>query len=163
MSQPLPSVYVETTVVSYLAARPSRDALLAAHQAITHDWWAQRAGFALHTSQLVQDESDVGDAEQIGRRSGLIAQCHFLAITEQDLTTAQALLACAALPAKARADAVHIAVAARHGMRYLLTWNCKHIANPMTQRKMVTALDKLGLDLPFLITPEQFLEMENGS
>jgi predicted nucleic acid-binding protein len=157
-----PSVYVETTIVSYLAARPSRDALLGAHQAITHDWWALRANYALHSSQLVQNESDAGDAEQVAKRKNLIAACSFLEITEQDLATAQALLTAAALPHKARADAVHIAVAARHKMVYLLTWNCKHIANPMTQRKMYAVLEKLGLELPYLITPEQLLEMENG-
>jgi PIN domain len=124
-----PSVYVETTIVSYLAARPSRDALLGAHQAITHDWWALRANYALHSSQLVQNESDAGDAEQVAKRKDLIAACSFLEITEQDLATAQALLTAAALPHKARADAVHIAVAARHKMVYLLTWNCKHIAH----------------------------------
>jgi predicted nucleic acid-binding protein len=156
-----PAVYVETTIVSYLAARPSRDALLGAHQALTHDWWATRSDFSLYSSQLVQDESDVGDAEQVAKRKVLIATCQFLDITEQDLQTAQALLLAAALPPKARADAVHIAVAARHKMLYLLTWNCTHIANPMTQRKMFTVLEKLGLQLPYLITPEQLLEMDN--
>ncbi len=73
-----PSVYVETTIVSYLAARPSRDALLGAHQAITHDWWALRANYALHSSQLVQNESDAGDAEQVAKRKDLIAACSFL-------------------------------------------------------------------------------------
>jgi predicted nucleic acid-binding protein len=156
-----PAVYIETTIVSYLAARPSRDALLGAHQALTHDWWATRSDFSLYSSQLVQDESDVGDAEQVAKRKVLIATCQFLDITEQDLQTAEALLLAAALPPKARADAVHIAVAARHKMLYLLTWNCKHIANPMTQRKMFTVLEKLGLQLPYLITPEQLLEMDN--
>lgn len=80
-----PSVYVETTIVSYLAARPSRDALLGAHQAITHDWWALRANYALHSSQLVQNESDAGDAEQVAKRKDLIAVCSFLEIAEQDL------------------------------------------------------------------------------
>jgi hypothetical protein len=135
---------------------------LSAHQAITHDWWAMRGDFALHSSQLVQNESDVGDAEQVSKRSALIALCSFLEITEQDLQTAQALLDAAALPPKARADAVHIAVAARHSMTYLLTWNCKHIANPMTQRKMFAVLQAIGLNLPYLITPEQLLEIDDG-
>ena len=138
------SVYGETTIVSYLAARPSRDALLGAHQAITHDWWALRANYALHSSQLVQNESDAGDAEQVAKRKDLIAVCSFLEIAEQDLPRRRLcsplpLCRSAALPHKARADAVHIAVAARHKMVHLLTWNCKHIANPMTQRKIYAA------------------------
>ena len=155
------TVYVETTIVSYLAGRPSRDALLSVHQTLTHEWWALRGGYNLCTSQLVLDESNVGDVERVVQRQGFLNECQFLEITPQDLVTANALLDAAALPAKARADAIHISVAARHGMTYLLTWNCKHIANPFTLKVIERVIDKAGFQVPYLITPELLLEMRH--
>lgn len=157
-----PTVYVETTIVSYLAARPSRDALLSVHQTLTHEWWVLRGDYQLHASQLVLDEANVGDVDRVAERAKLLDQCAFLEITPQDLVTAQALLDAAALPAKARADALHISIAARHGMTFLLTWNCKHIANPFTLRTIQGVVENLGFQLPYLITPELLLEMRHA-
>jgi predicted nucleic acid-binding protein len=157
-----PTVYVETTIVSYLAGRPSRDALLSVHQTLTHEWWAKRSEYVLHTSQLVLDESNVGDADRVAERKILLNECQFLEITQEDLVTAQALLDAAALPAKARADATHIAIAARHNISYLLTWNCKHIANPFTLRTIQSVVEGRGYNLPYLLTPELLLETHHA-
>ena len=133
-----PTVYVETTIVSYLAGRPSRDALLSVHQTLTHEWWALREGYQLCTSQLVLDESNAGDAERADQRQGFLSGCQFLEITPQDLMTAKALLDAAALPAKARADAVHI-----------------------TLKIIERVIEKEGFQVPYLITPELLLEMRH--
>ncbi len=154
-----PSVYVETTVVSYIAARTSSNAVLNTHQDITRHWRGLREQYSLYASNLVRDEATAGNASASAKRIALLNECQFLTIAQDDLNIAQQLLAAAALPAKAGADALHIAIAARNNMDYLLTWNCKHIANPVTQRLMQTVIERLGLKHPFLITPEQLLEI----
>src|SRR2546430_8489882 len=121
-----PSVYVETTVPSYLTAWPSRDLVRAAHQQITREWWARRDGFELYTSRLVVQECQAGDPEAAAERLAALAGIPLLE-QETDLADlAAALLRDVPLPAKA-ADALHIATAAVHGMQYLLTWNCTPI------------------------------------
>jgi hypothetical protein len=151
-------VYVETTIFSYLAARPSSAALLLAHQLITHEWWSLREKYALFASDLVELECNQGDTMQVSKRVALLADCKNLAIEEQDYIMAQALLSSSALPQKASVDAIHIAIAARHKMDLVLTWNCKHIANPATQHKIHTTLLASGLAMPLMITPEILLE-----
>src|SRR5229473_3407153 len=124
-----PTVYVETTIASYLTAWPSRDLVRAAHQQITREWWAQRDGFELYSSRLVVQECQAGDAQAAADRLAALAGIPLL---EQEVAVAElaeALLRDVPLPAKAAADALHIATAAAHGMVYLLTWNCTHLAN----------------------------------
>ncbi len=157
-----PTIYVETTIVSYLAGRPSRDALLSVHQTLTHELWSKRGEYALYTSQLVLDEANLGDVDRVAQRRILLNECAFLEITQEDLMTAQALLDAAALPAKARADATHIAIAARHNMSYLLTWNCKHIANPFTLRTIQSVVEARGYSLHYLLTPDLLLETRHA-
>ena len=123
-------IYLETTVVSYLAARPSRDLRVAAHQQATSEWWTRRRDdFDLFASQLVVEEASAGDAEAALRRLGYLAGVPLLDLTDRSLALAEKLLTDAAVPAEAEQDALHIAVAAVHGMDYLLTSNCRHIAN----------------------------------
>src|SRR5437868_6630394 len=99
-------VYLETTVVSYLPARPSRDVVIAGHQQVTHEWWdTRRSGYDLCVSQLVLDEAGAGDAEAVQER--LVV----LETTAEALELAKELLRAGALPPKAAGDALHIAVA----------------------------------------------------
>src|SRR5438105_14573369 len=123
-------VYVETTFVSYLTAHPSRDLIVAGHQQITHDWWdARRASYELCVSQLVVQEAGDGDPQAAQERLEVLAAMTLLEIKEQALSLAEELVQARALPAKAENDALHIAVAAIHRIPYLLTWNCRHMAN----------------------------------
>src|SRR5437762_1091069 len=124
-----PTVYVETTIPSYLTARPSRDLVRAAHQQITREWWTRRQGFDLYLSRLVVQECQAGDAQAAADR--LIALAG-IPLSDQGADmgeSADTLMRGVPLPEKAAADALHIATAAGHGMQYLLTWNCTHIAN----------------------------------
>jgi hypothetical protein len=123
-------VYLETTIVSYLASSPSRDLVVAAHQEITREWWEeQRRSFDVYISQVVLDESGDGDREAAKRRLDLIGAIPVLVATEDVAALAEKLIAEGPIPQEAADDALHIAFAAVHGMDFLLTWNCKHLAN----------------------------------
>lgn len=154
-----PTVYIETSIVSYLAAQPSRDLITAAHQQITHDWWRRRrSAFDLFVSQLVIDEAAAGDPEAAARRSALIAELPLLDITPAVTSFAAFLAEATALPKRAGADALHIAIAAVHGMGYLLTWNCTHIANARLRVLVERACAKRGYMTPTMCTPEELME-----
>ena len=123
-------VYLETTIVSYLVARPSRDLVLAAHQEVTREWWGRRRGeFDVYVSQLVADEAGRGDVEAVRKRLEALKDVASLAVTEEAVALAARLTEEHALPSEAGADALHIAVATVNGMDFLMTWNCRHIAN----------------------------------
>jgi predicted nucleic acid-binding protein len=121
-------VYIETTIPSYLIARPSRDWLIAEHQQITRDWWEFRGPqFDLFVSEPVLEEASAGDAILARKRLEVLSDIRVLALTEGILKLAQ-------IPPKAAVDALHIAVATVYACEYLLTWNCRHIANAEIQR-----------------------------
>lgn len=125
-----PTVYLETSIISYLAARPSRDLIVTARQQLTQSWWRERRpGFDLYVSQLVLDEARAGDRDVAERRVALLAGLPVLDITPEVAELAAALVERVPLPPRAGADATHIAVAAYHGMDFLVTWNSAHIAN----------------------------------
>lgn len=150
-------LYLETTILSYLAARPSRDLIVAAHQQLTQEWWGHRQEFDLYASQLVQQEAAAGDPEVAAQRLALLEGMSLLATTEAALALADALLTRKAVPRKAAEDAAHIAIATVHGMDYVLTWNCKHIANARLQKAMEGICSDLGYDLPVICTPEELM------
>jgi len=132
------SVYIKTTIVSYLAAATSRNALVAAHQQLTRTWWDRRARFDLFVSQAVVDEASGGDPKLAKRRLKLLENIPVLALSGEVHELAERLLAARAVPTKAAIDAVHIGVAALNHMEYLLTWNCAHIANAAVRGKIRT-------------------------
>jgi len=125
-----PTLYLETTVPSYLTAWPSRDLIRAGHLQITKEWWqTRRAEFDIYISQFVLDEAAAGDAEAARERMAALKGLPLLDLTDEVADLAGALKASLDLPEKAVTDAAHIAIAAVHGMHFLLTWNCTHIAN----------------------------------
>ncbi|MBF0603813.1 MAG: type II toxin-antitoxin system VapC family toxin [Nitrospirae bacterium] len=152
-------LYLETSIVSYLAARPSRDLVVAAHQQITAEWWEQsRHRFNLYTSELVIQEAGAGDLEAANRRLAFLAGLPSLNIHEKVMILAIALLDARAVPHQAVEDAYHIALAAVHGMDYLLTWNCKHIANATMWSRIGGICRAQGYEPPAIATPEQLQE-----
>jgi len=151
-------VYIETTIPSYLAARPSRDLLIAAHQQLTREWWdVRRPAFDLYVSEPVLEESAAGDAILARRRLELLADIPVLPLTSAILRLAEALVAEGPIPRKAAADALHIAAATAYGCEYLLTWNCRHIANAEIQRAARWVVRKQGFELPIICTPEELM------
>ena len=134
----MPKLYLETSVISYLTARPSRDLILAAHQQITRDWWDfKRKNFQIFVSQLVIQEAGAGDSEAAQKRLQALENIPLLDLTQEVLALAKALLDDGILPTRAKEDALHLAAAAVHKMDFLLTWNCRHIANPDILRRII--------------------------
>ena len=156
-----PRVYIETTIISYLAARPSRDIVIAGHQQITHDWWSTcREHFDIAASQLVIQEVSIGDQAAVQERLNLLDTVRLLEITEEALDLAQNLVDSGALPQTATEDALHIAIAVTNGVEYLLTWNCRHLANA-AMRVLIEGICRLaGYEPTIICTPEELLEVE---
>ena len=152
-------IYIETTVISYLTARPSRDVVIAGHQQVTHEWWdTRRANYELCVSELVLDEAGAGDAQAAQERLLVLEPLLVLETTAEAYELAEELLRAGALPAKAADDALHIAVAATNAIPYLLTWNCRHMANA-TMRPVIEAVCMgKGIKAPTICTPEELLE-----
>ena len=148
-----PKTYIETSIVSYLTAWPSRDIVRAAHQQVTRDWWATHGSFDLFTSQFVLDEAAAGDEGAASGRLAALEDAVLLEVTEDAIILAENLVAGGALPPKARVDALHVAMAAVHGMDYLLTWNCKHIANASLRGRIEDLCRAAGFEPPIICTP----------
>ena len=158
IQHPRRKVYLETSVISYLTARPSKTILGAAHQQITAAWWEQRAAYELLVSESVLRECAAGDAAAAQKRLALVADLPLLRITENALDIAQALLERRIIPSKAAEDALHIAIATTHAVDYLLTWNCRHIANPELQRNTLPTLMRLAYFCRLFVRPKNFWE-----
>ncbi len=152
------SVYIETSIISYLTARVSRDLIVAGHQQMTDEWWSvQRIRFELCASELVVEEARAGDANAAAERLKVLDTIKMLDITEEAGFLATALIERGSLPAKASADALHIAIAAVHSVDYLLTWNCKHIANAEMRPVIESVCRNMGFTPPILCTPEELM------
>ena len=150
-----PKVYVETSVVSYLTSMPSRDVVVAAHQQITLEWWATRARYDLFVSEAVLAEAGGGDAVAAQRRLSALANLSVLTITGEVRNLATRFVDEGALPRRAFVDAIHVAAAAIHGMDFLLTWNCTHIANARIRARLESLCRSRGLQPPTICTPEE--------
>ena len=149
-----PRVYVETSIISYLTSRPSRDLIVAAHQEITRDWWSnQRGEFELFVSEAVRQEAAMGDTAASAQRLVWVNHLTNLEIRPEAMALSMALIKATALPAKAEVDALHIAIAAYEGMDFVLTWNFKHIANAQQATKVRQVCESFGVSCPQLCSP----------
>lgn len=152
-------VYIETSVISYLTARPSNDIRAMANQNVTIEWWeTQRSNYDVFISEFVIAEASLGNTEAISRRLEAIADIMELQATEEVRTLGQELIRRHALPANAEIDAFHVAIATVNGMEYLLTWNCTHIANAHTRPKIESTCRALGYEPPIICTPQELTE-----
>lgn len=149
-----PTVYIETSIVSYLAARPSRDPVTARNQQLTHKWWnTRRQQYALYTSEFVLREAARGDPHLAQQRLALLASIPLLQSQVAAADLATELQRQVPLPPQASEDAMHIALAAMSGMACVLTWNCKHIANPRLRERIERVCALWGVQVPILSTP----------
>jgi hypothetical protein len=152
------SVYLETTFISYLVARPSRDVIVAGHQQSTQNWWAKRrTAFQCSVSQVVIDEASVGDPAEVQKRLAIISGLPVLEVTADAESLTRAIMAAGILPAHAIPDAAHVAVATVHAVDYLLTWNCKHLANAQMVRNIARVCHQLGYKMPIICTPDELM------
>jgi hypothetical protein len=152
------TVYIETSIVSHATARPSSDATIATLQMQARDWWRiERPKFEILTSQLVINEASSGDPGAAADRLKLLAGIPLVPITDEVRQIAGALLSPSLMPAKAAADALHVAAAAFAGVEYMLTQNCRHIANAHTLPGVYAVLADLGYGGLLICTPAEFL------
>ncbi|MBD2595105.1 type II toxin-antitoxin system VapC family toxin [Nostoc spongiaeforme FACHB-130] len=152
------TVYIETSILGYLTARSTDNLILAANMKITQDWWTiRRSSFVLYASEIVEDEAARGDAAIAAQRLNLLQSLPFLDLIEETRELAQEFLQQSNLPPKASNDALHIALATVYGLDYLLTWNCKHMANAQIQKKLSQISSDLGYELPIICTPYELM------
>jgi predicted nucleic acid-binding protein len=155
-----PTLYLETSVISYLTARPAPDLNTAAHQQVTAEWWeTKRKNFDIRISKVVLKEAADGDAEPAQRRLKLLKPMRLLPLNKNSVLLAKALVEGCALPAKATTDALHIALAAVHGMHFLLTWNCTHINNVATIEEIRAICQQSGWHCPVICTPDELIRI----
>jgi hypothetical protein len=155
-----PSLYVETTIIGYLASRVSSLLITAANQQITREWWEDhRRDFDLFISRFVVDECAAGDSEGAAERLGTIKGIPYVDVADEVVRLAALLLAKVPLPRKAEVDAYHVALATVHGIQYFLTWNCRHIANASLRPRIESVCRELGDEPPCICTPQELMEM----
>lgn len=154
-----PKVYIETSIPSYLTARPSNDVRAMANQNTTIEWWeTRREEFEVYVSEFVIAESSLGHPEASARRMSAIDEIPELEITDEVRELAKALIVEGPIPEQAEIDAYHIAVATVNGMDYLLTWNCTHIANAVMRPKVEVVCRSHGYEPPTICTPQELME-----
>ena len=158
-----PTVYVETSVVSYLTARPSRDVVVAAYQEVTRDWWrGAPVRFTLYTSALVMSEARTGDPEVARGRLAILETLPLLDATGPAVELTGELLDRGAVPRSAAEDAAHITIAAANGVDYLVTWNFRHIANATMRSRIEDVCRRSGYGPPVICTPNELLETRHA-
>jgi hypothetical protein len=152
------TVYIETTIPSYLAAHPSRQSVIAQHQKFTHEWWnSERSRYRLFTSFLVRAEASTGDAGAAARRMPYLDNIPDLDVPLETDAVSKNLIKLLKIPQKAEADATHLALTILHRITYLLTWNCTHLANPVLQKELIEYCQYHQLHVPVICTPELLL------
>src|ERR1044071_3711835 len=153
------TVYIETSFISYLVARPSRNDRFASNQELTHKWWqTQRQNFDLYVSAVVLGEAARGDVNVAAGRVAIARELRLAQVTRQAVDLAAALVAGAGVPQKANEDALHIANAATNRLGYLLNWNWTHIAKAVTIPRVNAICRSHGFEPPLIYTPQEFME-----
>jgi hypothetical protein len=155
-----PRVYLETSVISYLVGWLNQQSLLVAHnQEFTRQWWStRRRDYHLFSSAVAVNEARKGDTPLAEERLNFLAETTLLDVTDAAVALARELLRRTRIPAKADVDALHVAVAAVHGMDYLISWNCKHIVNGNILPQVYAVCRTAGYEPPLICTPQELLE-----
>jgi hypothetical protein len=157
-----PTVYLETTVIGYLAMRVSNILRVAANQQTTRDWWDNhRERYDLYVSRFVVYECSQGDPVAVRERLTYLEGIPLLQVPTEVDSLAESLLASVPLPEKAATDALHITAAAVNGIQFLMTWNCRHIANPSFRPGIERVCLDSGYEAPVICTPQELLEIDD--
>ncbi len=158
-----PVAYIETSVVSYLTARQSRDVVVAAYQEVTREWWSTAsARFELVASELVVTESGAGNVRAARARLEMLDSVTLLDVTENSEELTRLLLDRGAVPREAAADAAHIGIAVANGVDYLVTWNFRHIANAAMRSRIELVCRQAGYEPPVICTPNELMEADHA-
>lgn len=155
-----PTVYIETTVISYLTARPSRDLIIAAHQQITHEWWDMALPhFEAFISPIVLEEISRGDEQAAKLRLESVSSFLLLEVLPEVRDLAESYFSAIEIPEKARADSYHLALATWHGMDFMVSWNCTHIVSGRVKKIIEEINSTYGIRTPIVCTPEELMEV----
>ncbi len=153
-----PSVYIESTIPSFLVGEPSKVTVTEAHRIATKRWWERRRGnFDLYISSIVEDEIAQGDSRYAEERLALVAGLRRLAVTDEVVALADELFRHLHLPKGARNDALHLSLSCYYEMEYLLTLNLRHIAHGQVRADLARLHDRTGLVIPVICTPDELL------
>lgn len=153
-----PKIYIETSVISYLTSRTSRDLVTAARQQLTTEWWeSKKSQYNLFVSQPVLSEASDGDELAAKKRIAVLKKLPLLEVTDESIEFAKFLVNETPFPENAAIDALHISIACDHQMDFILTWNFKHIANASIRSKLEVLANSKKLKLPVISTPEELL------
>lgn len=159
-----PTAYVETSVVSYLTARPSRDVVIAAYQEITREWWSEASDrFDLVASALVVAEARAGDPEAARTRLEALEGIVLLDAIPDAEDLARALVETGVVPRQAVDDAAHIAIAVTNGVDFLVTWNFRHIANAAMRTCIEQVCRGAGYEPTVICTPNELMKANDGN
>lgn len=151
-------VYIETSIVSHASARPSQDPVVRVLQDQARNWWdVERANFELVTSQIVLDEAALGDPIAASERLNLLSDMRLIRVDKRVENLANAIISQSLMPRKAYIDALHVACAVMGNVQYLLTLNCRHIANAHTLPRIYSTIERMGYVRPLICTPAEFL------
>ena len=154
-----PTIYLETSVISYYTSRPSRDIVVLAHQQLTREWWEKAMGkYEIVISEAVIEEAAGGDEEAASLRLGSIKDLKVLPATDETRELARFLVKELSLPGKSFTDAAHLAFASHHKVDFLITWNCRHIANGRIIRALLDLKKTIDIHVPIICTPIELLE-----
>jgi predicted nucleic acid-binding protein len=157
-----PTVYVETTIFGHLTSRLPHDPLVAGQMLATRKWWDEsRQRFDLVTSEVVRAECSAGDPQAASERLKMFDDLTLLQIPSGVEALADLLVARHALPRKARIDAFHVAIAATNSIEYLLTWNCRHLANATMRLRIEQTCRESGCVPPIICTPYELTEVRD--
>lgn len=155
------TLYLETTIPSYLAARPSRDLVITANQQTTHEWWnEEKEHFKMYISQAVLIETQAGDPNAALLRTKFLDRIEILPATEEIELIARKYISVLGIPGKSALDAVHLAYAVVYNLDYLLTWNCKHLAHGEVRKKLKRYNATIGLETPEIVTPLELMRRD---
>lgn len=158
-----PTAYIETSLISYLTARPSRDVVVAAYQEITRQWWQDAPErFDLVASELVVTEAGAGNADAARARLAMLESVTLLNTTKNSEALTRLLLDLGAVPHEAAADAAHIAIAVTNGVDYLVTWNFRHIANAAMRSRIELVCRQAGYEPSVICTPNELMETDRA-
>jgi predicted nucleic acid-binding protein len=158
------TIYIETTIIGHLTGKLIADPIVSARQQLTRVWWQSHSSFyQLFVSQLVLDECSAGNVEAATERMYAIRDLDLLEGTPATDALAARLIAENAIPATEPRDAFHIAISATNGIKYLLTWNFKHIANASLRTKIELVCRDAGFEPPIICTPDELLGVANDT
>ena len=158
------TIYLETTIIGHLTGRIVTDTLVAARQQVTRDWWEQHsARYRLFVSYLVIDECAAGNPAAANERMNFIKDISVIGGSDDADSLADALLHANAIPKTEPRDAMHIALAASNGLKYMLTWNFKHIANAALRSRIEETCRANGFEPPIICTPEELMGFTDGN